>query len=50
MEICINKAWGTICDNGFSVGDARAVCNHLKVPFSCMKLWSFESCADNCLL
>ena len=32
VEVCINRAWGTICDNGFSTEDATVVCNQLKIP------------------
>lgn len=33
VEVCINRAWGTICDNGFSDEDATVVCNLLKFPY-----------------
>ncbi len=36
VEICINSAWGTICDNGFGTDDATVVCTQLKIPFSSM--------------
>ncbi len=26
VEICINEAWGTICDNGWDNNDATVVC------------------------
>ena len=34
VEICINKAWGTICNNAFSTEDATVVCNQLKLPYA----------------
>ncbi|ORU90494.1 MAG: hypothetical protein A6F71_05880 [Cycloclasticus sp. symbiont of Poecilosclerida sp. M] len=33
VEVCINRAWGTICDNGFSSEDATVICNQLNIPF-----------------
>lgn len=33
VEICINKAWGTVCDNGFNQEDAVIICDQLKVPY-----------------
>ena len=33
VEVCINRAWGTICDNGFNNEDATVICNQLGVPF-----------------
>ncbi len=26
VEVCINQAWGTVCDNGFNPEDAGTVC------------------------
>ena len=34
VEVCINRAWGTICDNGFNNKDATVICNQLHVPFT----------------
>ena len=30
IEICINNAWGTICDNLFGREDAEVVCEQLE--------------------
>ena len=29
VEVCINNAWGTICDNSWNSNDARVVCKKL---------------------
>ena len=29
VEICLNNAWGTVCQNTFSPDDAVVVCNQL---------------------
>ena len=29
VEICVNSAWGTICDNGWDHADASVVCRQL---------------------
>ena len=29
VEICINNAWGTVCDNGFTKEEAIVVCHQL---------------------
>jgi len=29
VEICINNAWGTICENAFSSQDAEVICRQI---------------------
>lgn len=36
VEVCINNAWGTVCDTGFSVNDAQVICTQLGHPFNGM--------------
>jgi len=30
VEICINNAWGTVCDNSFGTPEAQVVCAQLE--------------------
>ena len=30
VEVCVNNAWGTICDNVFSADDAEVICHQLQ--------------------
>ena len=41
VEICINNAWGTVCDDAFSSEDAQVVCTQLGEPFN--GIWLFEN-------
>ena len=29
VELCLNNAWGTICDQGFGTADATVICQQL---------------------
>ena len=31
LEVCINKAWGTVCSEGFSENEANIVCSGLLI-------------------
>ena len=31
VEICINNAWGAVCDSGFTKEEAKVVCRQLEL-------------------
>lgn len=32
VEVCINNAWGTVCNSRFGTRDAQVTCRHLNLP------------------
>ncbi len=32
LELCINNAWGTVCEEGFTADDAQVVCYQTGLP------------------
>lgn len=34
VEICYNRAWGTICSDGFGAEDADVVCRQNTLPYN----------------
>ncbi len=41
LELCINRAWGTICEEGFTADDAQVVCNQTGLPHNGKNLNEF---------
>ncbi len=36
VEVCINRAWGTVCSEGFNIDDARVVCESFNGSGGCV--------------
>ncbi len=36
IEVCINRAWGTVCSEGFNDEDAEVVCNSFNGSGECV--------------
>lgn len=36
VEVCINRAWGSVCDRGFDDRDARVVCRGISGTGECV--------------
>ena len=47
VEVCVNGVWGSICDTGFTVNDAKVVCSSLGLSNTC-ELNHNESCSFIC--
>jgi hypothetical protein len=30
LEVCFNRAWGTVCDRRFGTNEARVICRQLR--------------------
>ena len=53
VEICINNAWGTVCDSGFTKEDARVACRQLgllQIEGRVDNIYSYSICMSGPLL
>ncbi len=40
VEVCINRAWGTVCSEGFNDEDAQVVCGSFKGSGECILVFA----------
>lgn len=50
LELCLNNAWGTICDNAFGIPDAQVACNQLVGYQKEGKISIFKSYISNIII
>ncbi len=54
LELCINNAWGTVCEEGFTADDAQVACNQIGLPHNGTDLnvqntnYFFNLCRSEC--
>ena len=50
MEVCLNNAWGTVCDDTWRVTEASVVCRQLNLPTSSMTVTQASRLVDKNLI
>ena len=41
VEICVNNAWGTVCNNRFGTNEAIVICRQLQFSENSKILWVY---------